>query len=114
DVDKIRQKAKLPLKVTIENEEPLAGAAGPPSWFYDARLEVDRKGYQVTVPISQTLAPKESDRFIITLWAKQSSVHRFKLSVRYNRDQHIDLGVFHLSYYLPRSRATMRVESSRR
>ena len=105
DLDGSVQKAKLPVFLTIHGWSPAPGVPVPPSMSYDAKLAVDGKGYEVRTQVSEALAPREAGRFTVVVSADQSSVHLFKLKLRYNDDQILDLGPYELQFYLPRSEA---------
>lgn len=76
------------------------GAGVEIEYNYNAQLRADGKAYEIAVPVSQGIKPKDFDRFSITLAAPRAGKHIFRLSFAYN-DQRVELPfVFCLDYFM--------------
>lgn len=58
--------------------------SGPPARYNGPLLRSDGRDYDVSVPVSKTLAPGETDQFLLQIAAERSSRHDFTLLLRYN------------------------------
>ncbi|MEU5726070.1 hypothetical protein ABZ783_30180 [Micromonospora sp. NPDC047738] len=87
------------IRSAISLNEPLAGAPLPPSHEYLVQLRSDGKNYIETLPVSHSLAPGESDRFLISIAADRSSVHELSLQLRYNDDRVVASGPINLTLF---------------
>lgn len=90
-----------------------ARAYQPSTHRYGAELAVNKKNYEISCDVSQELQPKAADRFTVVLHAGQSSLHQFRLSLVYNHNQQIDLGIYRLVFYLPRSQVAQTLRLMR-
>lgn len=97
-----RSRHSVGISARVEIGRPGLGLPGPPSYSYNVRLEVDGSDYQRRVPISQWLAPKTTDRFLLYVGADKSSVHDFDLILRYNESNEIRSRPVHLSLFISR------------
>jgi hypothetical protein len=98
--NKSRRTNKL-TAVVILGEEP-EGAPQPPSYSYQIRLEVEGEQYTRTIPISQSLRARKTDRFLIFVAAEKSSVHEFDLVLRYNESEQLESRPVKLELFLSR------------
>lgn len=86
------------------------GAPGPPTYQYEAKLELNKENYQVSVQadgssVSQFLQAGETDRFNILIGADKSSVHTFRLRLIYNSGKNVLSPPITLEIFVPRSEA---------
>lgn len=81
---------------------PGPGAPGPPTYAYEAMLDIERSHYEVAVPISHIIKPGDADRFTITVGAPKSSRHRFDLQLKFNESGEILSPPIVLDICLPR------------
>lgn len=100
ELDGSISRRKNPLISRISLGGPPAGAALPPSHEYQLLLRSEGRDYQVTVPISHSLAAGESDRFLIAVAARRSSVHDFHLEVLYNQSSAVTSGPVRLELFV--------------
>ncbi|MCW3816306.1 hypothetical protein ONA91_17825 [Micromonospora sp. DR5-3] len=88
-----------PIRSLISLNDPLAGAPLPPSHEYLVQLRSDGQNYSETVQVSHSLAPGESDRFLINIAADRSSIHELSLQLRYNDDGMVASGPINLALF---------------
>jgi hypothetical protein len=100
DGHEARQRNHITTPVSIFG--PGAGAPAPPTFSYNVRLRVDGGGYDVTVPISQSIGPGETDRFLLHIAAEKSSLHEFDVLLRYNDTAEIVSRPIKLELFLSR------------
>lgn len=60
---------------------PELGAPGVVTGEYDAFLDVNRKDYEITIPVSQYLKSGDIDRFTLRLGALKSSMHELSAAL---------------------------------
>ena len=85
DGKKSRQTHKITAPIWLR--EPSPGAPMPPSYSYQIHLEVDGEDYVKKVPISHALRKEKTDRILLVIAARKSSIHEFDLTLRYNETQ---------------------------
>ena len=74
----------------------------PPSFSYNVIFHVEGQDYEIQVPISHSLELKSVDRFLLRIAAKKSSVHKFRLALRYNNAQEVVSRPISLNLFLSR------------
>ena len=77
------------------------GAPRPPSWTYQVKLRTQGHDYHKAVPIPQALIAGETDRFLFTIAAEQSSQHDFTLTLLYNGTKGLSCGPVTLDLFIP-------------
>ncbi|MEA5552055.1 CHAT domain-containing protein [Anabaena cylindrica UHCC 0172] len=102
-----RQTIKFSTKVPILDAGQY-GDPGPPTYQYDAKLDVDRENYQVIIQsngssVSQYIKPNETDRFNILIATPKSSFHKFRVRFIYNNGKSILSKPIHLKTFVPKS-----------
>jgi hypothetical protein len=79
------------------------GAGIPVDSEYQIEFDADRKNYEKSVPISQALKPGEVDRFTVAIKASKSSIHRFKIQLKYNDGNVYESKPILLKIFVPRN-----------
>ena len=76
------------------------GAGVEIEYNYNAQLKAEGKAYEVIVPISHGIKPKDFDRLSLTLAAPRAGKHFFRLAFVYNNEQVVFPFVFCLDYFI--------------
>jgi len=80
------------------------GIPKPPSYKYDSAFDVQGINYQRRVQISHSLQPGEADRFTVKVAVAQSSLHRFRATLRDVTGQVWQSVPIQMDCFVPRSR----------
>ena len=91
------------VDVAITPPEGLGAGGFDPTGDYTLALRTKGAGYRVVQAISQPLAPKSFDRFILWVGAERSSRHRMRVVLRYNEDEEVRSPAVELDYLMPRA-----------
>jgi hypothetical protein len=98
-----------PFALGIVNRRMLdIPAEGPPgaNVFQTVQLlQTHAQNYSVVCPVSESLEPKKSYQFVVSLCSRQSAIHDFEVIVALANGARIKLGHYRLEFYLPRSHA---------
>jgi hypothetical protein len=86
----------------IQLGEPIAGAPMAPSYSYQIRLEVEGEDYTRKLPISHALRKGATDRILLVIASKKSSIHEFDLTLRYNETEQLKSRPVKLELFLSR------------
>jgi hypothetical protein len=102
-----KKPVKTPFALGIVNRridtEPAAPAEGPGVYETVELLQANAQGYSVDCRVGESLAPKSSYQFVISLCSRQSAIHDFDVIVALTNGARINLGHYRLEFYLPRS-----------
>ncbi|MCM5529628.1 hypothetical protein [Parasegetibacter sp. NRK P23] len=76
------------------------GAGVEIEYNYNAQLKAEGKAYEVIVPISHGIKPKDFDRLSLTLASPRAGKHFFRMAFNYNNEQVVFPFVFCLDYFI--------------
>jgi hypothetical protein len=74
----------------------------PPTAVYDLFLPCGESGYQKVIPISQTIAGKSEDHFLIKIWSDKSCRFVFDAVIATAERESIPAGTLALTIFVPR------------
>jgi hypothetical protein len=106
-----RQCVEFCAPVYLANEDR-RGIPKPPTYEYDCIFDVQSTNYLKRVQISQTLQPGEADRFTIKVAVTQSSLHRFRATVRDVTGLTLQSQPIEMHCFVPRSRREIVVSKT--
>jgi hypothetical protein len=94
---------KFSAPVYLANENRM-GIPRPPTCKYDIAFDTRRSNYQRRLEISHSLDPGEADRFTVKVAVAESSIHRFRATVRDISGLVLQSFPIEMSCFVPRSR----------
>ena len=80
------------------------GMHKPSSYTYDTIFNTAEVVYERRVQISHDIKPNEADRFSVKVAVEQSSIHRFRATMRDIRGRTIQSPLTEMTLFVPRSR----------
>jgi hypothetical protein len=89
------------------------GDGEEPTMSYDVLLDLNKKNYEIVIPISHSLKAGEVDRFLIRLGALKSSVHRLRAKVVFNNNKEVVSNPINVSLFIPRSGAELLAKTKK-
>ena len=98
-----RRRVKFFAPVYLANRNRL-GILKPPTFGYDIAFDSQNANYQRRVQISQELQPGEADRFTVKVAVAQSSLHRFRATLRDVSGMSLQSLPIEMNCFVPRSR----------
>ena len=96
-------RSKVKFEGSVSLGPPLMGAAMPPSFVYQVKLDENRDNYQKVLPLSQSIPARGTDRFNIKIAAPKSSRHQFSLTLFYNDGNQFEVPDLLLNYFMTRN-----------
>jgi CHAT domain-containing protein len=98
-----RHSVRFFAHVYLENKNRV-GLPKPPSYAYGTAFEVNRSSYQRRVQISHELKPGETERFTVKIAVAQSSVHKFRSTLKDITGEALDSTQVEMRCFVPRRR----------
>jgi hypothetical protein len=98
-----RRRVKFEVPIALVQQPPASGGGSVGvDEVYNVALRASGRGYRPVVGISEALRPGTVKRFAIRVYAPQSSVHRFRVRLRYG-DRTLETPPTVLNVFVPRT-----------
>jgi hypothetical protein len=100
------------FKTAVFFVRPGFGAPEPPTFRYDVFLESNKNSYSTTLPISQSIKPKDVDHFLLRIASDRSASFDMEVTIKDASERAVWSKHVVLNYFLPSSVTRRQLEAA--